>query len=193
VALDPLATVLDLELRVGRELDDDERARAEVLLDDASAAVRGYTGQQFTRSDSLVRLTPKDGRVRLSQRPVVVVASVNDVDGNALPFTLVGDRVTLSSTITSWERNGVYVGPVDVTYTHGYEEIPGDVVAVVCQIAGRAFGTKSEDAGFTGETVQGYSYTVGGAAAAGPLGMLEDEKRVLDRYRRRGGAIRMGP
>ena len=33
------------------------------------------------------------------------------------------------------------------------------------------------------ESIQSYSYTVGSAGAAGPLGLLPDEKATLDRHR----------
>ena len=60
-------------------------------------------------------------------------------------------------------------------------------MAVVCQIAARAFGRPADQTGVSSETIGQYSYQVGGAAAAGPVGMLADERAVLDRYRRVGG------
>lgn len=180
MALDPLATTDDLAGRLGRELTDAETDQAELLLADASASVRAYTGQQFTQLEVTSRIRVRGGVVRLPQRPVAAVASVADPDGNDLEFTwYAGDRITLSS---PWAATWV-----DVTYTPGYEEIPADIVAVVCQIAGRAFGRPADQTGLASETIGQYSYQVGGAAAAGAVGMLADERAVLDRYRRVGG------
>lgn len=192
MAQTPLATVSDLEDRLGRSLAGADSTRAAALLIDASAAVRSYTGQQFTEATSTVRLQPRGGVVRLPQRPVVAVSAVKDTDGNALGFTWLGaDRVQV--TIDGWEIEGSYRGPVDVTYQHGYAagETPDVIVAVVCQIAGRALGQNVEDAGKTGENIGNYSYTIGTAAASGALGMLPDEKAKLDPFRRIASPARM--
>lgn len=179
MALDPLATADDLAGRLGRDLSDAEIDQVEFLLADASAAVRAYCGQEFSLSESTVRVRVRGGAARLPQRPVVSVATAADTDENDVDFTWYGsDRVTISKTWLEW---------VDVTYTHGYEEIPGEIVAVVCQVVGRALGRPADQTGLSSETIGQYSYQVGGAAAAGTVGMLADEKAVLDRYRRVGG------
>lgn len=180
MALDPLATADDLAGRLGRTLTDTETDQAELLLADASAAVRAYCGQQFGQSDQTSRLRVRGGVIFLPQRPVTSVTTVADPDGNDIDFTwYAGDRIALSSpSAAQW---------ADVTYTAGYEEIPADIVAVVCQIAGRALGRPADETGLASETIGQYSYSVGGAAAAGSVGMLADERAVLDRYRRVGG------
>ena len=173
----------DLAGRLGRALSTAESDRAELLLADASAAVRSYTGQQLGLGEATSRLRVKDGAVRLPQRPVIDVTAVADTDGNDLDVTWVaGDRIALTGTTAEW---------VDVTYSFGYEEVPSEIVAVVCQIAGRAFGRPPDETGMQSETIGQYSYTVGAAAAAGGLGMLADERAVLDRYRRVGGLVRV--
>lgn len=189
----PLATVGDLEGRLGRTFDVAETARATLLLQDASAAVRGYTGQQFTEATTTVRVKPRKGLVRLPQRPVTAVTAVEDTNGNAVLHTWRGDDTVSVSGNTpdtwAWEpwRNGLT--SVDVTYTHGYDEVPDDIIAVVCQIAGRAMGHAADTTGMQSETIGEYSYSVGAAAAAGGLGLLNDERAVLDRYRRPAGLI----
>lgn len=189
----PLASVEDLEARLGHAVDNP--TRAEALLEDASDAVRDYTGQQFTKkTGDTIRRTPKNGKVRLPQRPVIAVTAVKDTDGNPLEFSLNGDVVKITSaTVASFERNGIYTGDVDITYDHGYEAdaYPRRVVAVVCQIAGRALGTPPDESGLTSETLEGYSYGRGSAAAAGGVGMLPDERRALDTFRRVGGSAPM--
>lgn len=184
MGFDPLASADDLAGRLGRTLTAAETDQVELLLADASAAVRTYTGQQFTQVEITSRIRARGGVVRLPQRPVSVVASVADPDGNDLDYTwYAGDRVILSS---PWAATWV-----DVTYTPGYEETPADIVAVVCQIAGRAFGRPADQTGLSSETIGQYSYSVGGAAAAGAVGMLDDERAVLDRYRRVGGTANL--
>lgn len=197
--LDPLATLDDLNLRlktpvaVAEDLEDAEHdeLRARALLDDASAAVRGYTGQEFTagtRTDELIR--PRNGFVRLPQRPVTAVEAVTDKDGNPLLFEWIegDDRVTVSSNVLdtfAWEPWRTGVVKVLVTYDFGYAEgeIPQDIIAVVCQMAARAYGTSPSATGLQSESIDGYSYSVGAAAAAGAIGMLAGETAVLDRYR----------
>lgn len=194
-----LATVADLESRLGRGLDEDETTRAEALLDSASARVRTYTGQQFDETTGGSRLRVRSGRVRLPQRPVTAVASVADTDANDVAFTWhAGDTVYLDA-LGTLHRFDLQPyggsGPqwVDVTYTHGYASTPDDVVEVVCQMVLRAFGSDPAASGLTQESVEGYSYSIGGAAAAGAVGMLDDEKAALDVYRRKGGTIRISP
>lgn len=192
--LEPLATVSDLAKRLGRDLSASDEERADLLLQDASAAVRNYTGQQFTLGQTTITAFPRNGRIRLGQRPIVSIDDVVDADANPLSHQLVGkDSVQVGVTIDEWQRNGSYRGAVTVTYTHGYEDGPPDtIVGIVCQIAGRALGRPADSAGLTGESIEGYSYTVGTAAASGAFGMLPDERRTLDRYARRAGTAVVG-
>lgn len=183
MALPALASVADLEGRLGRQLDPDEASRAALLLSDASEAVRSYTGQQFTPVVSTVRLQVVNGEVRLPQRPVNDVTAVDDLDGNPVMFTWwFGDRIALTGPWTPY---------VDVTYDHGYAEIPGEIVGLVCNQVARALGNAPDLTGYQQEQIGTYSYTIGPAAAAGAFGLLNDERAVLNRYRRLVGAIRI--
>jgi hypothetical protein len=188
MALDPLASIYDLSARIGRDFTDDTQiVRINVLLADASAAVRTYTGLEFTAAEATVRLKVGDGRVRLPQRPVNAVSAVVDTNGNAVNFTWdAGEVVTVAVNVPdawAWEawRNGLRW--VDVTYSYGYDEVPGDIIAIVCQMAARAFGLPADESGIQSETVAGYSRTNGSVAAAGAIGMLPEEKAALERYR----------
>lgn len=194
--MDPLATLDDLQTRLGRSLDGDDAVRALAILDDASAAVRSYTGQTFTEATTTARFQPRNGAIRLPQRPVTAVSAVENVNGDPVSFTwdhgvlvnLGGYGFLNSFEVEPFRNRRPYL---DVTYTHGYEEIPADIIAVVCQIAGRAYGRQLEDTGLQSESIAGYSYSLGVAAAAGGLGMLNDERAVLDRYRVVGGTARI--
>lgn len=181
-----LASVEDLEVRLGRTFTSTETDRAEALLADASAAVQAYTGQQFTVGTSTVRLQVRNGTVRPPQSPISTITGIANIEGAALDHVwYAGPTVAVTGSIDgSW---------VDVTYDHGYEELPADIVAVVCQVAGRAMGVPADQGGIAQESIGNYSYSVGVAAAAGSVGLLNDERAVLDRYRRIGGMARIGP
>lgn len=187
-----LATVEDVEARIGRNVaDEGERRRIETLLDDASAAVRTYTGRTFGQLTVTVRRVSRGWWVDLPADTTAVV-SVEDMDG---------------VTVTGWQWDGsrrMRVGAVeafdvepasaggegvfDVTITRGAAGQPPQTVrAIVAQMAARAFGRPADQSGVQQESIAGYSYSVGSAAAAGGVGMLEGERTLLDRFRRRGG------
>jgi len=180
--LNSLAATSDLEVRTGQTFD---YAQAEAILGDVSARVRNYTGCDFAHHTEVsVTVDVCGGVATLPNGPVLSITSVT-VDGTALAVDVdytweSGRKVSIP---------GVY-GTAVIVHEWGYEDPPADVVAVVCQIAGRALGTPSTDSGTTGESLGSYSYTLGGIAGAGPLGMLADEKETLDSYRRHSVAKR---
>lgn len=182
----PLANEGDFEARLGRDLQDLERPRALALLTDASARVRRVSGQTISLATTTARFTPvwhvRKFGILLPQWPIVTVDTVIGDDLADVDVTWVSG----TNFIETWV-------PVTVTYTHGYDPVPDDIVAVVCQVAGRAFGMKPEAAGITSESLGAYSYSTGGAAAAGPLGMLKDERETVLAYRRPSTPISMRP
>lgn len=183
--MDPLATSDDLVDRLGRDLSDLETPRAAALLADASARFRFEARQQISESSSTARLRVDHGRIDLPQYPVTAVTAVrNDANTNI---------DVQWSTPSSW----IYVGSVDrfdldyrtceylnVTYTHGFDPVPDIVIAVICQMAGRALGVTLESTAITGEGLGAYNYTVGGAAAAGGFGMLPIEIELARSFRK---------
>jgi hypothetical protein len=175
----PLATVPDLEVRLGQTLDAN---RAAALLDDASAKIRSYTGRTFTQATSSVTVDICCNKATLPDGPVLSITSVT-VDGQAVSYTRVGRKLTII---------GGYLSAV-VVYVHGYAEVPADIRAVVCQIAGRAYGANAQDSAVQTESLGSYAVGFGAAGAAGPLGMLNDERAVLDRYRSPAAPIRTTP
>lgn len=193
--LNHLATQDDIEARLGRALTDQEMVRVGPLLADASVSVRGYTGQEITQGTSTTRLKIRNGFVVLPQRPVTDVTAVADGNANPATYTWDGnDRVTVATQVFdpwSMEPYRLSLQYVDVTYVHGYTSIPDDIRGVVCGIVLRAIGQAPEDAGTISESIDQYSYRLGSAAAAGGYGLLQDERNVLDRYRRVGGSMRL--
>lgn len=188
MALDPLALVADLEATLGRALTTEEAARADALLASASARVRVECRQDLTAATSTVRRRVIEGVVRLPQRPVTDVTDVKRPDGTALTFNWPGlghVQVWLLAPLDDfvdvpWPPHELDV--VDVTYDHGYTEIPAELVAVTVNIALRALGQKPTDGGTSKETIQSYSYERGTVGAAGPLGLLPDERELCKRY-----------
>lgn len=179
-----LATIADVEVRIGRsfsEQDDIERVQA--LLDDASAAVRTYTRRQFGSGTFTRRVRLRDGRARLSYA-VTDVTSVVNLNGDAVTYSW--DGLNVVATGSGFERFDLDVAPsfvVDVTYTYDSGPVPEVIVAVVCQMAARAYGVKADQTGVQQQSIAGYSYSVGAAAAAGGVGMLDSEKALLDPFR----------
>lgn len=169
-----LATLTQLGVRLGLDLTGDTRAQA--ILDDVSAAVVGYTGRTFTSVTETVTVEVCCGIATLPEGPVTAVTAV-EADGEPVDFTWTTGRKVM-----------VFGSTVEITYTHGYATVPADVVAVVCQIAGRSYGANPQNAGSGGEQLGDWQQPAySPAGAAGPLGMMNDERAVLDRYRAGGG------
>lgn len=187
MADDPLATVDDLRVRLENGLSEAAEPRAEAILTDVSAAVRLYTGQQFTAGTTTAQfLRPKNGIVRLPQRPVTAVGAVLDLHDNPVLYTWNGDdRIQVGANVPdtfAWEPWVGGIRGVKVTYDHGYETIPDALIGIVCWIAGRVLGNGPESSGDTQETIGSYSHSRGSVAGAGPFGLLADERAALDKW-----------
>lgn len=181
------------------ESDPTDEARVLFLLAAASEAVRRYTGQTFTRETTTARLRVKGSRIRLPQRPVNEVAAVKTPAGLVLAEGATWSFDGLESVYVPcnvWV--GLYAPPLlpvdmlDVTYDHGYDVIPADIVALVCGVVMRTIGTPAETGGLVSESITNYSYQRGSVASAGAVGLLAEEKRALDIFKRVGGNIRLG-
>lgn len=204
-----LATQADLEARLGRGLTTAEQARVEALLDDASALIRAYTRQDFdqTAGDEIV-LRPVGSRLRLPQRPVTAVTSVVALGGGVIPDltlpagTWTWDGVDLVdvwpldsrvwvSLPEAWSDAGWPVDTYRVTYSHGYAQVPADVVAVVCGMVNRVLLSPSLVEGLVQERIGQYSYQLQqGVGASGASVRLTDvDRAALARYRRMSGTI----
>ncbi|MFE6785194.1 hypothetical protein ACFVFF_23345 [Streptomyces sp. NPDC057680] len=131
-----LATVADLAAAMQAE---PNNASAELALASASAVIRRWTKQDFTRAiDDVVTLRVlNESELVLPQRPV---ESVSQVRVNSLilqDWVLSGDRLLRTG---GWRRlpgTTTYPDPglVEVTYTHGYAQVPDDVRAVCLDLA----------------------------------------------------------
>lgn len=176
-----LATLSDLGARLGLDLTDD--TRAEAALADAEAAVVDYCGQTFSteEQEAEMELAVVRGRIELPLGPVTGVEEVSSGGADVAFVWRSGRFVRVSRSLSC----------AVVTWTYGWTEVPPAILAVVCQVAGRAYGSRPQDSGRTSESIGDYSESFGSAAGSGPLGLLPDERRVLDRYRRRVGEMRL--
>jgi hypothetical protein len=198
MALPALATQVDLEARLGHTVDAD---RAAALLVDASATVRRYVRQQISRVvDDTVTVRVDRGRVVLPERPAEKPTQIVRADtGWVIPpaawwWTGVGAVELFSPT---WVGNGPTPGfrdsrlhAVTVTYTHGYEEIPQEIVKVVCQMVGRVIDGAFGSPGLRQEVIDDYTAMAGGSLVSGTVALVPEEKEDLEPFRVRRGSIR---
>lgn len=197
MSLDPLATIDDVVARAPRALTPDEANRATVLLGSASNRIRRWTGQDFTAGQSTIITPTVDNQIILRHRPVISIDHVGRMNPDGVTdmtfalFTFDGiDRIMLglpSAVVNAPEwwtdvdwywRNITY----RVTYTHGYAEIPDDVVDVCSQMVVRQV-CKPGTEGATSEMIGGYSYRLQADYPAGYVQMTQDDKDMLRPYR----------
>jgi hypothetical protein len=174
-----LASIDDVETRLGRSLSVIEADRAEALLEDASALVVNYTGQKFvvTTSSNLLRI--KGSKVHLAQRPAIEVTEVTDTEGKPLPYVWDGFQTVRVDCTSAPNQSHVVV-----TYEHGYEEVPGDVVAVVAGAAARTLSIPTEAAsGISQQTVGPFSVSYANWAVGGQVMLSPEEKLTLKKYK----------
>lgn len=203
--MEPLASVADLQDRLGRPLTAQEETRAQALLTDASALVRSYTGRTFSRTDDdTVVVRAQQGEIRLPQTPVLGVTAVVAVGAGGAPdLPVVGWRWDGIDTIrTSSESPAInlpalwvdeeyesYPGTYRVTYSHGAAEVPAGIVAVVARMALRTLTSPTMAGGVTGETIGPYSYRTDGSGIGTAVAMTDDDRKMLELagYRRKAG------
>ncbi|KAA6216392.1 hypothetical protein [Streptomyces filamentosus] len=199
MVLPPLATVADLAVMLGRTFTPTQEAQAQALLDQASSVVRAYVRQDITRATTTDTFTMRrpdptmhrcGGMVTLSQRPIVDISSVKVNGVEATDWWQDGSDLLLSS--WAWADPPAAHRPpqVEVTYTHGWDPVPGDIETIVLQAANRVIVNPS---GIRSETVGGESVTYLIPAVGEYLGVLlsRTEQKVLDRYRRTAGSVNL--
>ncbi|GAB3166625.1 hypothetical protein GCM10027059_25860 [Myceligenerans halotolerans] len=149
MALTPLAAVADLQ---ARGIDTSDTDRIDALLDEASSAVRDAAGSAISRSTSTVTLwTEASRRIELPARPVQAVATVT-LDGVAVTdYKLRGSALWRDC---YWQQPDKTPGELVVTFTHGYDPVPADIVGLVCSLV--AAGLASADDGY--DPKRGKSY-----------------------------------
>jgi hypothetical protein len=131
----------------------------------------------------------------LPHRPVAAINSVKSVLGfgqnqmvTVLPFwswvagheIILGDPTLIINGPTfDWDDRDVWV---EVDYDHGFAEVPADIVSVVANLVVRNLTVPSGGL-IDMESVGPYNVRYSGFTAAGPLGLSEADRVVLNRYR----------
>ncbi len=192
--MDPLASLTDLSDRLGRPLTAAEEARASALLADASAKVRSYTKQNFTRTDDeTVVVRAQQGEIRLPQRPVIDVTAVVAIGAGGAPdVPVVGwrwdgldiIRVAADTSVINlpedwYDDVEAYPGTYRVVYSHGDAQVPDIVVAVVARMALRTLTAPTMAGGITGETIGPYTYRTDGSGVGTAVLMTDEDRREL--------------
>ena len=133
MALPTLATIADLESR-GVTVDPAEETAVAVFLETASAIIRDAAGSPISRTTGTITLAGTEGtRLHLPAGPVTVVSSV-ELDGSAVTdYRLTNGALWRSC---GWQT-GCEPSEVAVTYTHGYDPVPADVVDLTCRLTAR--------------------------------------------------------
>lgn len=167
-----LATLEEFCAREGLDpsaLSNTQKAKIEALLEDASAYVRRLSGQNFTVTTHTA--TMKAGNrfaTGLPQRPVRRIISVN------------GEPVDNEN---PWEHD--FAGrSAKIEYEAGYDEIPGEIVGMVCGMVQRVINVNQlARTGVTQHSVGPYSISFAGWAIGGTISVSPQERAILRRYR----------
>ena len=193
-------TIADLValLQIEIEYDDVSAQRA---ITEATAAIRNYCQQtiELVEDDEYTfDVRPARWNLLLPELPVIEVSGVVE-DGETLVEDDDYQLANYGQLVRVGRRWAAGIQIVTVTYAHGYETIPDDVVAVCTRAAARGYqaGLRSADSdgvpgvaskglgdftvSFVGETGGGVGEGVMGASAARML--LLSEKDVLAAYR----------
>lgn len=190
------ATSDDFAARLGLTLSDDEAFRVETLLSLASDLIRDEAQQQLSLAEEIITIPgTTDEMIKLPQRPVVAVSSVT-LDG--VPLLEGGDWYRDGNTIVRRRTSvSVLAGTLDVlalghgfgwpaqtleiTYTHGYADLPASLKAICLEAAVRVWvnpGSVAQER--EGETSTLYHYASSSSDAAGLL-LTHAEQQVIRR------------
>lgn len=169
-----LATISDVEARLGRPLTVEETGKAEAWLEDASALFVQQSIQKFETGESTILVIPKGGIARLIQRPVIAVTNVEDINGVPVDYTWDGfsSLYDLGSTM-----------PLRITYEHGSDIIPDVVVAVVAGMVARTLLIPTGAAqGISQQSVGPFSQTYATWAVGGQLKLSPADEQVAKSF-----------
>lgn len=172
-------------------------------LTSASARICKLARQDFVKQQTTVKVRPVGGKLTLPQRPVVSVESVFVIDYQqnlvpiAMPYWDGGDEVwldhgqTVINLAESIRELFAYNTPLcQVTYTHGYDQVPDEIIDVACEMVLRALAAPGNGA-VQSQTAGPFSQTLTATGAAGALAMTKDERETVLTYRRPGRTIEL--
>lgn len=193
MALSPLATTADLPASV----DTSDATLVAQMLDAASAEVREAAGCAISQETSTVSIGGTSSRwLTLPGGPVTAVSSV-EVDGVAVTdWKLVDGRLWRAC---GWQ--GCEPSIVTVAMTHGFADVPADIVLLTAQLAAAGINAGlTEFAARSGiqseqESIDDYSSSktyVTGVGASATVMELPERTRLRLRSRFGGGAYVTG-
>ena len=200
------ATVEDVEAFLQVEINEPVQvASVERALAEATAAIRNYCRQylELVEDEEITLDSAGGARLFLPELPVIEVSEVVEDDETLV----VDDDYKLGQhgilhrqpAGRKWAR-GVQI--ITITYSHGYETLPDDIIAIATRAAARAFqaGLRAADdeavvdvrAKSLGDFSVSYGSEQGGGSSEGTMGasgarmLLMSEKDILDNYRIKG-------
>src|SRR5690625_3827363 len=185
MSVDSLATVDDLT-NLGIEVADANLA--EMLLASVSSEVRDAAGVPITETTSTASFpTEASRRVEL---PGYLARDVEEVllDGEKLEDGT--DYVVRAGSlwrvgVRYWHRPGDVPSELTVTYTHGYETVPADIVRMVCMYVAAGLNAATEgfatSRGLQYMSIDDYreGYATGDNEIVDPLELTERTKAAL--------------
>lgn len=147
----------------------------------AEALVRGYCGWHIAPSrEETVTLHTWGGTYL--PLPSLYVTAVGTVTEAGTELALDEGYAWLAPTSTLSRYSWGWDADVDVTFTHGYDEVPPEVTAVVQAVAQRAVENPgSRPRAQAGPFADSFSQV--GFNQAPALALLDAEKDILSRYR----------
>lgn len=207
MALPPLATVDELRAYMQASALPEDTAALALRL--ASAAIRRHTRQNISFvADDTLTVMGGERVLKLPQRPVVVdvdhpltVVELVDASGLEIPALVERDFLRYgaelhrgaawpTSRLQGWPRRhpvGIWADRVRVTYSHGYEEIPDEIVGICLDLASASITNprrlRSESAGATSVT-----YTV---ETFGTGSLTSDHRALLKTFMRSTQSVRL--
>jgi len=210
--LPSLATPDDIVARLGRSLNQVETARIDALLSDGSAIIRRYCREDFVfYSSDTIKLKADGGIIKMVMwRPITSIDSVVATSGVAgIPdiavtwYTFDGvDEIALLEPAHSgiinlpefWYQESFWWGSsFTIKGSHGYQQTPDDVMAVLCTAIISELSTPTMSATLASESIGAYSYSMRRTSGAGLAAALVDAgmKTTLADYRTMQGTIKV--
>lgn len=179
------ATTTDLEARIGT-LDAGQSSRADALLDDATALIQEWTGQDIEAGTTTAVLRAPGTRIRLPQRPVTAVTTVVLLD-EGTDRTVTGwawdglDQVDLAGATGPTTINAANPITYRVTYSHGHATVPTTIKALTCKIVSRVLNSPTLADGVVAENIGQYGYQMqqGTASMGSGVYLTEADKKLL--------------
>ena len=209
--LPSLATPDDIAARLGRSLNQVEAGRVESLLADGSAILRRFCRRDFLYYASDTITTTADGGIikLTSWKPIksidqIIALSgtpgIQDIAVTWYHFDAV-DKITVFNPSLSgiinlpeiwYEETFWWGGSFQITGAHGFQDVPADVFAVLCNACCSELATPTQSATLMSESVGAYSFSMRRTMGAGLNAALLDAgmKTALADYRQSYGTLK---